>query len=115
MAVTKGSPSAGQRKPKARKRKKVRRTPERYGLKPARSVAELVADFWAAPDEAMFDQKIVALVIGHSESWCEVMRWKGGGIPFYKVGNKVLYQKRDVIAHRRGTFGSTSEYAEVVS
>ncbi|MEO8401049.1 MAG: DNA-binding protein [Gammaproteobacteria bacterium] len=54
--------------------------------------------FWDAPLDALFDQKTVAVITSHSTSWCENMRWKGGGIPYLKFAHKCLYRKRDVLA-----------------
>lgn len=68
--------------------------------------------FWNAPAEALFSQKLVANVIGFSESWLERQRWMGGGIRYFKIGRKCLYRKEDVIfwlnQHQKNH--STSEY-----
>lgn len=72
------------------------------------------AEFWKAPPEARFNQKVVAKVIGYSEAWMEIKRCKGGGIPFVKDrGGKVFYLKRDVLGwmDAGGKFESTSQYA----
>lgn len=73
---------------------------------------ELIHTFWNAPDEAFFNQKIMALVLGFSEAWFEQKRFKGEGIPFRKVGHKCLYQKRDVLnwINQHQVITSTSEY-----
>lgn len=74
------------------------------------------AEFWKAPPEARFNQKVVAKVIDYSEAWMEIRRCKGGGIPFVKdPGGKVFYLKRDVLTWMdgRGKFESTSQYEGV--
>jgi hypothetical protein len=78
--------------------------------------AELVHLFWGAPPEAYFDQFTIAPVIGRTPKTLECDRWKKSGIPFRKVGGRVLYQKLDVIrwleSHKLVT--STSEYEQEV-
>ena len=78
--------------------------------------AELVQIFWAAPQEAYFDQFTVAPVTGRSTKTLECDRWRGKGIPFRKVGGRILYKKGDVInwleSYARVT--STSEYKQEV-
>ncbi|MCE5180501.1 MAG: DNA-binding protein [Betaproteobacteria bacterium] len=74
------------------------------------------ADFWKAPPEARFNQKVVARVIDYSEAWLEIKRCKGGGIPFVKdKGGRVFYLKSDVLEWMGGAkkCASTSQYVEV--
>lgn len=73
---------------------------------------ELIHAFWNAPDDALFNQKIIALVLDFSEAWFEQKRFKGEGIPFKKIGHKCLYQKRDVLnwINQHETVTSTSAY-----
>lgn len=59
---------------------------------------ELIGDFWAAPDEAFFDQETISLVIVCSTQKLERDRWLHIGIPYCKLGRRVLYRKSDVIA-----------------
>lgn len=81
--------------------------------------AELVAVFWAAPNEALFDQKVVAATRDCSESLCERDRWAGRGPRFVKQGRLVRYRKADVVEwlNSHQMFSSTSEYpkAQAVS
>lgn len=58
---------------------------------------DLVSTFWAAPDQAFFDQKTIAAVLCCSESKMERDRWAGGGIPYYKIDRRCLYRKADVV------------------
>jgi hypothetical protein len=73
---------------------------------------QLIQQFLKSPDETLFDQKTVAAITGKSLSWCEKMRWLGGGIPFKKMGINCLYHKRDIIrwVEEHQLFHSTSEY-----
>ncbi|RUQ85044.1 DNA-binding protein [Legionella septentrionalis] len=79
--------------------------------------AELVQIFWLAPPEAYFDQFTVAPVTGRTSKTLECERWKKSGIPFRKIGGRVLYQKKDVTywleSHKLVT--STSEYEQGVN
>jgi len=59
--------------------------------------ADLVKIFWQAPQEAYFDQRTVAPVTGRSIKTLECDRWRKSGIPFRKIGGKVLYQKKDIV------------------
>ena len=38
----------------------------------------------------------VQKIFGLSEKWLANMRWKKRGIPYRKVGNKILYKKEDI-------------------
>jgi hypothetical protein len=58
---------------------------------------DLVAIFWAAPEEALFNQKTIAAVLSCYESKMERDRWAGSGIPYYKFGRRCLYRKSEVI------------------
>lgn len=77
---------------------------------------ELIAIFWTAPMEAFFGQETVALVENCSTKTLECERWRGVGIPYRKVGGRVLYQKKDVVqwleSHK--LVRSTSEYMQEV-
>lgn len=81
-----------------------------------KSDAELVEIFWAAATEAFFGQETVAPVTNKSIKTLECDRWRGAGIPYRKVGGRVLYQKRDVInwLESHALVLSTSEYKREV-
>ena len=81
-----------------------------------RSDDELVKAFWLAPPEAYFDQFTIAPVTGRAPKTLECDRWKKLGIPFRKVGGRVLYQKRDVVSwlESHQLFTSTSQYKQGV-
>ena len=38
----------------------------------------------------------VQQIFGLSEKWLANMRWKKRGIPYKKVGNKILYKRSDI-------------------
>lgn len=67
-----------------------------------------------APPEARFDERVVAVVAGCSESTLQKYRLVGLGPKFLKIGKSVRYEKREVDAwltqHR--AHQSTSEYAQ---
>lgn len=77
---------------------------------------QMRADFWTAPDNALFPQLPVAVVRGCSESTMEHDRWAGTGIPFIKVGRKTLYRKGTVVEwlNQQPHVRSTSEYLRVL-
>lgn len=82
----------------------------------SKSAAEICTEFWYAPDDALFPQSDIAAVTTYSKSWLERARWAGGGIPYLKVGRKVLYRKRDVVEwlNQQARATSTSEYVSGV-
>lgn len=67
--------------------------------------------YWKAPEDADFEQEAIALAYGYSLSWLQFKRSHGGGPLFRKIGRKVLYKKRDVVAYfDTQTVRSTSQY-----
>lgn len=77
---------------------------------------ERVKLFWSAPEESLFCQKTISLVVGLSEKWFERKRYRGGGIPYIKLGRRCLYQKADVVSwirqHQKLTSTSDSNFQE---
>ena len=45
---------------------------------------ELIHEFYAAPDQALFSQKTLCAVLDCSEALAERKRWQGGWIPIVK-------------------------------
>jgi hypothetical protein len=83
------------------------------GKIPQRSIAELRAEFWSAPDNAELPRNVTAMGIGRSVGWMELKALTGGGIPYRKVGRRVLYRKADALAWLEANsqrVHSTSEY-----
>jgi hypothetical protein len=103
--------------------------PSKASPNQARSTrAQVIAEFWAAPDQARFDQIEIAHVLGYSIAWVERARWAGGGPQFVRsggrnakakngrtqfFGGRVFYVKKDVIAWLEANkpVSSTSEYS----
>ncbi len=63
----------------------------------AQNRAEALAEFYGAPETALFNQNVVAYVRDCSTATMERDRWAGGGIPFIKIGRAVKYRKTDVL------------------
>lgn len=57
-----------------------------------------LAEFYSAPETALFNQIVIAHVRDCSTATLERDRWAGGGIPFIKVNRAVRYKKSDVLA-----------------
>lgn len=58
----------------------------------------LLAAFYAAHHDTLFNQVTVAAVRNCSTATMERDRWAGGGIPFLKINRSVKYRKSDVVA-----------------
>ena len=86
--------------------------PKKRRTLPKKSNSEHVQNFWSSPKEAFFRQDEISAVINKSVKTLEADRWRGVGIPYRKVGGRVLYQKQDVVnwleSHK--LVNSTSEY-----
>ena len=65
---------------------------------PKKSEMELVEIFWSSAIESFFSQETIAAVIKKSIKTLEGDRWRGIGIPYRKIGRRVLYRKSDVIS-----------------
>jgi hypothetical protein len=59
---------------------------------------KLLAVFYAAHHDTLFNQITIAAVRDCSTATMERDRWAGGGIPFLKIGRSVKYRKADVLA-----------------
>jgi hypothetical protein len=74
----------------------------------------LRAEFYAAPDDALLGQDLVAVALGRSTAWCEMKRLTGGGPQYLKLGRRCLYRKSAVLRHiaeYSTPVRSTSEYS----
>jgi hypothetical protein len=71
--------------------------PKRINPSQVPSVAELRADFWRAPDEALLDRKTAAAGMGYTVGWLECTATHGGGPILTKIGRSVRYRKSDVL------------------
>lgn len=64
-------------------------------------------------DKKLIDDIDVSMKIGMSKSWLRGMRVKGGGPPFYKLGNAVRYDDNEVyewLESRKCTSTSSESY-----
>jgi hypothetical protein len=74
--------------------------------------AAALAEFYAAPDDALFNQVTIAFVRDCSEATMERDRWKGKGIPYFKINGAVRYTKKNTVTWlAKPTINSTSEGA----
>jgi hypothetical protein len=55
---------------------------------------QLLNEFESAPNSSLFNQQTIAGVLSCSTQLLERNRWAGGGVPYLKIGRKVLYRKR---------------------
>ncbi len=70
----------------------------------------LLNEFELAPQSALFNQQTIAAVLSCSTHLLERNRWAGGGVPYIKIGRKVLYRKSDVLEYiQQKTYSSTSQ------
>lgn len=60
---------------------------------------QLINEFELAPNSALFNQVTLAAILNCSTQLLERNRWAGGGVPYIKIGRKVLYRKSDVIQY----------------
>lgn len=85
-------------------------------LKNLDSVAEckkqqLLESFIAAPNDQNFGQEVVALYLGCSPWTLARMRCDGSELPYTKIGRRIAYKKRDVLAYEKSrTTTCTAQY-----
>jgi hypothetical protein len=77
--------------------------------KPSR--LHLLNEFESAPQSALFNQQTIAAVLSCSTQLLERNRWAGSGVPYLKIGRKVLYRKSDVLdfLQQQKIYHSTSD------
>ncbi|WED42019.1 DNA-binding protein [Legionella cardiaca] len=77
----------------------------------------LLNEFDSAPDSALFNQHTLAAVLNCSTQLLERNRWAGTGVPYIKIGRKVLYRKCDVLSflQQQKTYRSTSDEGRVIN
>jgi hypothetical protein len=83
--------------------------------KPSR--LQFLNEFESAPDSALFNQKTIAAILSCSTQLLERNRWAGAGVPYLKIGRKVLYRKTDVLhfIQQQKVYRSTSEESLSIS
>ena len=71
----------------------------------------LLNEFESAPQSALFSQQTIAAVLSCSTQLLERNRWAGSGVPYLKIGRKVLYRKSDVLdfLQQQKIYHSTSD------
>lgn len=77
---------------------------------------QLINEFESAPDSMLFNQNTLAAILDCSTQLLERNRWAGVGVPYIKIGGKVLYRKSDVLAflQQQKIYQSTSEQGHFV-
>ncbi len=71
----------------------------------------LLNEFESAPLSTLFNQQTIAAVLSCSTQLLERNRWAGSGVPYLKIGRKVLYRKSDVLdfLQQQKIYRSTSD------
>ena len=71
----------------------------------------LLNEFESAPHSALFNQQTIAAVLSCSTQLLERNRWAGSGVPYLKIGRKVLYRKSDILdfLQQQKVYYSTSD------
>lgn len=77
----------------------------------------LLTEFDSAPESALFNQQTIAAVLSCSTQLLERNRWAGMGVPYLKIGRKVLYRKSDVqnFIQQQRMYRSTSDEGRLLS
>ncbi len=78
---------------------------------------QLINEFESAPNSTLFNQNTLASVLNCSKQLLERNRWAGLGVPYIKIGRKVLYRKSDVLKflQQQKVYCSTSDQGEFVT
>ncbi|KTD57887.1 hypothetical protein Lsha_2165 [Legionella shakespearei DSM 23087] len=82
--------------------------------KPSR--VQLLNEFESAPNSTLFNQHTIAAVLNCSTQLLERNRWAGAGIPYIKIGRKVLYRKSEVMdfLQQQKIYYSTSDQGQTL-
>ena len=78
---------------------------------------QLINEFESAPDSTLFNQTTLAAILNCSTQLLERNRWAGQGVPYIKMGRKVLYRKSEVLhfLQQLKTYRSTSDQGQSLS
>ena len=78
---------------------------------------QLINEFESAPDSTLFNQTTLAAILNCSTQLLERNRWAGQGVPYIKMGRKVLYRKSEVLHFLKQlkTYRSTSDQGQSLS
>lgn len=74
-------------------------------------------EFESAPYSSLFNQQTIAAVLSCSTQLLERNRWAGSGVPYLKIGHKVLYRKSDVLdfLQKQKVYRSTSDKGQLLA
>ncbi len=74
-------------------------------------------EFEFAPPSSLFNQQTIAAVLNCSTQLLERNRWAGSGVPYLKIGHKVLYRKSDVLdfLQQQKVYRSTSDKGQLLA
>lgn len=77
----------------------------------------LISEFEFAPDSMLFNQNTLAAILDCSTQLLERNRWVGEGVPYLKIGRKVLYRKSDVLSflQQQKIYRSTCDQGQLAS
>ena len=77
----------------------------------------LISEFESAPDSMLFNQNTLAAILDCSTQLLERNRWAGEGVPYLKIGRKVLYRKSDVLSflQQQKIYRSTCDQGQLAS
>lgn len=72
---------------------------------------QLLNEFESAPNSTLFNQTTLAAILNCSTQLLERNRWAGEGVPYIKIGRKVLYRKSEILDFlaRQKVYRSTSD------
>lgn len=78
---------------------------------------QLINEFDAASNSTLFNQNTLAAILNCSTQLLERNRWAGEGVPYIKMGRKVLYKKSDVLdfLQQLKTYRSTSDQGQILA
>ena len=78
---------------------------------------QLINEFESAPNSTLFNQNTIAAILNCSTQLLERNRWAGEGVPYIKMGRKVLYKKSDVLdfLQQLKTYRSTSDQGQTMA
>jgi len=72
---------------------------------------EMLQRFLKAPADQNFSHEVVAMYLGCSPWTLARMRCNGSELPYTKIGRRVAYKKRDVLAYEHSrTVNCTAQY-----
>ena len=87
--------------------------PKRVQTSQHASAADLRAEFWRAPDQALLNRETTAVGLGYTVGWLEWVATNGGGPVLTKIGRTVRYRKADVLAWLHANSRRMSSTAEL--